>query len=233
MWRSALGATALLLIYVLIKAFPLIYMSLVMSTEPIFTAIFSKFILKKGLTMLDIAVLIVSFGGVFVLITGGSAGDGPMGSQTGWALVVPIIALFLAAPMNSLSFVYQRHVKEVSPYAVGAYIAVFLTIMSGIILAAFEGGFGYYSLLGLIDYLILLFLGSITTIVFMLLAKSSQYEEPAKVTFINYLQPVLMLVSDIAVFKTDFSTKQIRNVGENRDESAPGEGAAAGDKTPA
>lgn len=207
--RSALSATAILLIYVLIRAFPLIYMSLVMSTEPLFTAIFSYLLLDKTLSRLDIIVLIASFSGVFVLITGGPVGDCTKDSLTGWALVIPIIALLLAAPLTSLASIYQRYVKEVSPYAVGSYIAVIFTVATGVIIPIFEGGFGFYALFGLLDYLILLILGSVTTVVLLLLAKSSQHEEPAKVTFINYLQPVLMLMSDIAVFKTDFSTQQI------------------------
>ena len=162
-------------------------MSLVMSTEPIFTAIFSLFFLKSRLPCLDVVVLIVSFGGVFVMITGGSVDFGTKHQLSGWSLAIPIASLFLAPSLNALSFVYQRHVKEISPYAVGAYIAIFLTFMSGAILSLFEGGFYFFNLFGLIDYLILFFIGSMTTVVFVLAAKSSQYEEPAKVSFINYL----------------------------------------------
>ena len=38
--------------------------------SPLFTAIFSYFILKKGLTKLKVAVLVVSFIGVVVMLTG-------------------------------------------------------------------------------------------------------------------------------------------------------------------
>ena len=68
--RVVMGLLALVSVYTAVKYLPLIYVSLVTSLSPLLTAIFSYFIFKKGLSKLDIAVLIVSFIGVIILITG-------------------------------------------------------------------------------------------------------------------------------------------------------------------
>lgn len=53
-----------------IKYFPLVYVSLVVTLGPLLTAVLSYFMLKVTLTKLDLVVLLISFVGVIVMITG-------------------------------------------------------------------------------------------------------------------------------------------------------------------
>lgn len=57
-------------IYTSIKSFPLVYVSLVSNLTPLLTAVASYFLFKKGLSKLETTILIVSFCGVTLLITG-------------------------------------------------------------------------------------------------------------------------------------------------------------------
>lgn len=56
--------------YYVIKYFPLVYVSIVANIAPLLIAFFAFLIYQEKLTSLDVGVLIVSFIGVSVLITG-------------------------------------------------------------------------------------------------------------------------------------------------------------------
>ena len=68
--RIAIGIVFLACIYTSAKYLPLVIVALCQNLSPLLTAVLSYFFIKKGLTYLDTAVLIVSFGGVVLLITG-------------------------------------------------------------------------------------------------------------------------------------------------------------------
>lgn len=68
--RVAIGIMMLVCIYTSVKYLPLVYVSLVSNLTPLLTALFSYLFLKKGLGRLDTAILLTSFAGVILLITG-------------------------------------------------------------------------------------------------------------------------------------------------------------------
>ena len=68
--RVVLSISMLVCIYTSVKYLPLVYVSLVQNLGPLLTAVFSFFFLNKGLNKMDLTVLLVSFGGVILLITG-------------------------------------------------------------------------------------------------------------------------------------------------------------------
>lgn len=70
-YRTIQGCFTLLLLYHAVKYLPLVQVALIINLIPLFTAIFGYLYLKERLTLLEIIVLIVSFGGVTVLILGG------------------------------------------------------------------------------------------------------------------------------------------------------------------
>lgn len=56
--------------YTAVKYLPLVYVALVSNIGPLFIAIFSWFIFKKGLNRNETITLVVSFIGVCILVTG-------------------------------------------------------------------------------------------------------------------------------------------------------------------
>lgn len=75
-WRVLNGILMLVCVYTSVKYLPLVYISLSQNLSPLLTAVMSYFFFKKGLNMLDTAVLIISFGGVVLMITSASSLEG-------------------------------------------------------------------------------------------------------------------------------------------------------------
>jgi len=68
--RVCLGMFNMFCTYHVIKYFPLVYISIVANIAPLLIALFSYLIYRERLTSLDMIVLLLSFIGVSVLITG-------------------------------------------------------------------------------------------------------------------------------------------------------------------
>ena len=68
--RVVQGLVLMVCIFSSIKYFPLVFVSLISNLTPLLTALLSFILFKKGLSRLDTAILLVSFAGVTVLITG-------------------------------------------------------------------------------------------------------------------------------------------------------------------
>jgi drug/metabolite transporter (DMT)-like permease len=61
----------LLCVYTSVRHLPLVYVALISNIGPLFIAIFSYMIFAKGLSRNEIISLVVAFGGVCILVTGG------------------------------------------------------------------------------------------------------------------------------------------------------------------
>lgn len=86
--------------YYVIKYFPLVYVSIVANIAPLLIALFAFLIYREKLTALDVGVLLVSFAGVSVLITGSVSSDKPVDPTVQTAtLIIPIFLLILI-PFN-------------------------------------------------------------------------------------------------------------------------------------
>lgn len=68
--RVLMSTLTLVAVYICAKAFPVVYVGLFQNIVPLSTAALSYLVLKKGLTRLELAVMVVSFIGVILLITG-------------------------------------------------------------------------------------------------------------------------------------------------------------------
>jgi drug/metabolite transporter (DMT)-like permease len=86
--------------YYVIKYFPLVYVSIVANTAPLLIAFFAFLIYRERLTSLDIGVLLVSFLGVAVLITGSLEKETPSEETMQTASIVLPLILLIAIPFN-------------------------------------------------------------------------------------------------------------------------------------
>ena len=68
--RVTIALTMLVCIYTSVKYLPLVYVSLSSNMGPLVTALFSYFLIRVPVAKIDVIVLIVSFIGVAILITG-------------------------------------------------------------------------------------------------------------------------------------------------------------------
>jgi drug/metabolite transporter (DMT)-like permease len=86
-------------IYTSVRYLPLVYVALVSNLGPLFTALCSYYYLKKGLSRLDQIILLISFVGVILLITGDVSKTNTLvdpNNETGnVSLVLPIFCVLM------------------------------------------------------------------------------------------------------------------------------------------
>ena len=75
MMRISIDLLFLVCIYTSVKYLPLVYIGLSSNMGPLVTALFSYFLIRVPVQKIDIIVLIISFIGVAILITGAVSGS--------------------------------------------------------------------------------------------------------------------------------------------------------------
>jgi len=102
--RVSIGLFNMFCQYYSIKNFPLVFVSLVQNLAPLLVALASFVLYKLPLTRLDTSVLLVSFFGVILLVTGGARSETISENEiTNVAVMVLPILLFLLMPVNECS----------------------------------------------------------------------------------------------------------------------------------
>jgi drug/metabolite transporter (DMT)-like permease len=103
--RVLQGLLMLVCIYTSVKYLPLVYTSLTSNLGPLLTAVFSYIFLKKGLSKIDVVILVISFLGVVFMILGSFQSDSPAPTNPGLqpaSLWIPVLAM-LAVPILAAS----------------------------------------------------------------------------------------------------------------------------------
>ena len=211
------GLFMLVCIYTSVKYLPLVYTSLTSNLGPLLTAVFSYIFLKKGLSKLDLIILVVSFLGVMIMIWGSFQSDSPSpttnpGLQPA-SLWIPVLAMLAVPILAASQSIVLRQLREMNEYTVGSYTCFAMVLIYGpIVLFAQEEGLSYVSNFQTLDWVIIIGLGFTSTLVQLCRTKASQYEEPAKLAVVNYFQSVFQLFFDLIFFNTMFSTYQVLGI---------------------
>ena len=153
-------------IYESIKHFPLVFVSLVSNTAPLLTAILSYWLFGVGLSLLDSGVLIVSFAGVAILITGDSKSDTP-GSDNPEdkpSMILPTILLILIPFLSASVTLFIRHLKSLSEITIGSLMTFAILLIYGP-LVYFTSGFAIFEGFTLLDWVLGLALGITSSVV--------------------------------------------------------------------
>lgn len=147
--RVMQGLVLMVAIYTSIKNFPLVYVSLVSNMTPLLTAVASYFLFKKGLSKLDTALLVISFIGVTLLITGSPKKEAEVDdilpsnspSQESTSSIDILIAtlLLILIPILSASVtLFISHLKSLSEITLGAYMTFSILLIYGPYIALWE-----------------------------------------------------------------------------------------------
>ena len=115
-WRCLFGFFALTCQIIAIKYLPLVLVALVMNTMPLFTAVFGYFLLGEGLKPIEKICLVISFGGVAVMITGNNQNFSSESNLYVYT-VFTISALILNPILLSLVTIMLRTLKGCSVHA--------------------------------------------------------------------------------------------------------------------
>ena len=197
------------------------FVSLVTNIAPLLVALFSYILYKIALERLDIINLFVSFAGVFLLITGSP--DDPAADPSHSAalsfneLIVPSI-LLLTIPINQCSIqLFLRNMRNLSEYTTTGWLIITMLViflpMSYLTQDPSQTGlFSFMEPFTSVDWALGVAFGVTGVFSQTSRAKAVQYEEPAKLTVLNYFQSVIQLVMDVAALGTAFTGQQIVGV---------------------
>lgn len=119
--------------YFAIKYFPLVFVSLVTNLAPLLVALFSYLLYRVGLAKLDIVILLVSFFGVTLLITGSppssNQDSSALSNATFKELILPSI-LLLCLPFNQCSIqLFLRNIRNLSEHSITAWLLVGMLVI--------------------------------------------------------------------------------------------------------
>eukprot|EP00347_Sterkiella_histriomuscorum_P012203 403369499 len=196
-----------------IKYMPLVQVALALNLSPLFTATLSYLILKEKLKPIDIIVLVVSFIGVIILITGANyssttetnANQDPQSISISLAMLI-FFAIPLLSATNSIN---QRSMRELNDFTVGAYTNIaLLTVFTPYIFIQGIGldimsKFEYY------DYIQFMIMGFTSVSINISRRTAIRYEEPGKLSGINFFQSIIQLFIDVLFFGTLFIMQQV------------------------
>ncbi|TNV77077.1 hypothetical protein FGO68_gene5109 [Halteria grandinella] len=194
--RVLVGILLLICVYTSIKYLPLVYIALSQNMSPLLTALLSYLFLKKGLNILDTLVLLVSFGGVALLITGAQYSGPQTSVEQSVSLVLPIFTMLMIPVLSAFSSIQLRQMRQLSDYTLGSYLSISMVVIYGPMVFLSSQGF-------------VLIMGIMNTCMNICRTRASQHEEPAKLASINYFQTVFQLIFDVLFFNTAFSNTQI------------------------
>ena len=131
--RSFSGLLAFLCINYALKHLPLVLVSLILNTLPLFTSLLGFIILRERTTILEVGCLILALFGVYVLLSSGySAGE--KDDQGGNISIFPLVLLILAPILMSITNVVLRHMRSLHEYTATMYSVVTSIVVFGILI---------------------------------------------------------------------------------------------------
>ncbi|TNV77669.1 hypothetical protein FGO68_gene8459 [Halteria grandinella] len=215
-FRCVQGGFGFMCLYTCIKYFPLVFVSLVQNIAPLLIALFSYYFYAVGLSRHDMIILMLSFIGVIVLITGSldsnEESDTTEGDYSTSQLIIPALCL-IVIPFNTATVrLFMRSLKDLNELTLGALIVTAMLILYLPIVVIFYG-FDYLDTFDNTDWGICVLLGFTSSTLQVLMAKSIQYEEPARLAVLNYFQPIIQLILDVIFLHNIFTGQQMLGAG--------------------
>lgn len=207
--RCFQGSFQFVCMYTCIKYFPVVIVTLVSNIGPLLIALFSFLLYKVSLSKLDVAILLVSFVGCIVLITGTLAPVKEDGVEYSTSdLILPTVFLVLVPINNACLNLYLRSMRDMSEITLGSYIIYAMFLAYAPFTVAYYG-LDFVSDFTPTDWGICVLLGFTGSFLQIVKALSLKYEEPARLAALNYFQPIIQLVLDVIFLHSEFSNQEI------------------------
>lgn len=120
-------------------------------------------------------------------------------------MVFPTICLVTYPFMISTISLMMRTLRDINEFTLSIYIQfTAILIYAPIAFCQSDFSFSFMAPLGGWDWAIVVATGFSSTSVYLCLQKAAQYEEPAKLAFLNFFQSVLGFITDFIFFNTPF-----------------------------
>ncbi|CDW77318.1 membrane protein [Stylonychia lemnae] len=206
--RCVQGVVMFPLLMIAVKYLPLVFIALASNMAPLFTALLSYLIIREKLKPLDISVLLISFVGVIILITGApDTKNEPQQNQIGIGLMT---VLFFAIPiMGSINSINQHSMRDFNDFTTGTYVNLILLVLFVPYIYIFEDGLIIMNRFEYYDYLQFILLGGTSVCIGLARKRALQYLEPGKLGGINFFQSIIQLMIDILFFGFAFAFQQL------------------------
>ena len=162
--RCFQGSFQFVCMYTCIKYFPVVIVTLVSNIGPLLIALLSYILFKIGLSRFDLAILLISFLGCLVLITGTISGNSHEGEDTSLSsvssseMIVPTILLMIIPINNACINLYLRQMRDMNEITLGSYI-IFTMFVIYAPITTFAYGFGFLYDFELTDWVVCVLLG--------------------------------------------------------------------------
>jgi drug/metabolite transporter (DMT)-like permease len=131
------------LVYAL-KSVPIVMVSVITNTQPIFTAIFAYIFLKEKITRVETIALLTSFLGVYILVTNNGNSNRrkstPEDEKLQNEFILGIVTLVCAPILMALGSIQTRRMKDLHEYTANFYAIVVGSIAFGIWVGLTEEG---------------------------------------------------------------------------------------------
>eukprot|EP00347_Sterkiella_histriomuscorum_P022785 403337172 len=219
MIRVVIGFFALTTQVIAVRNLPLVLVSIMMNTMPLFTAVFGFFILGETLRILEKICLVLSFVGVTIMITGKDTtinenatiledGTAVQTQYQNYSLLA-IIALCFNPILSSLVTVTLRNLRGIGIHTQAFYHALGLVGVMGTIILINGDTLPFLSRFSIQDYSLLIGAAFFALTNQLLKQMAVQYDTASRVTMYNYLQSLIQLVFDIVVFNYAFQIQEL------------------------
>ncbi|CDW73109.1 membrane protein [Stylonychia lemnae] len=207
--RVGIGFFALTCQIIALRALPLVLVSLVMNTMPLFTAVFGYFMLSERLKILEKVCLVLSFVGVAIMITGKDSSS--IENKQGYSTIA-IIALCLNPVLSSLVTITLRTLRNISVHTQAFYHAFVLSTVMGIVVLITQDYMSFLYQFSYYDYFLLISAAFFALIHQLLKQMAVQYNTASRVTIYNYLQSLVQLIFDILIFDYNFQLQELLGI---------------------
>lgn len=154
------------------------------------------------LSNIDKATLGVSFLGIIVLITGTISKEGQSSENSEFTLtqlIFPCICLILMPFNGAIISIMLRGMRDMAEFTLSTYIIFTMLVVYLPIFLVFETTEVYYNFTPY-DWVISVLLGFTSSSMQLVRTKALKFEEPARLSILNYFQPIIQLFLDFLFF---------------------------------
>jgi drug/metabolite transporter (DMT)-like permease len=151
---------------------------------PIFIAIMGYFFLREKLEVSEIIVLIICFGGVAVLILGGTASSKDSAKET--SAILATVMLLLVPILNASGSIALRKLRNLHDYTTSAYLGFAMTLVFGIIVTSTGKCLNFVEHFGIFSWILTFISATAGVFSSVFRFKALQYETASKLAVFNY-----------------------------------------------
>ena len=192
-----------------IKYLPIVLVTIISNTLPLFCSLLGFIILGERITKMEIFCLLISFYGIFVLVYYGERQKDKEGKESNISLL-PMVMLVLGPILMAVTNVSLRHMKNLHEFTTSTYSVIYSIIVYGlIVLISEEEKITMIYTLNTYEMLILIFVSLAGGAGMIWKAKALRYEMAGRLSILQYFSIIFTFLFDLVFIGTAFKSSEI------------------------